>query len=330
MTLLLVALAAVWAAAVAQVAWMLSHPPRRTYAWAVARGRPGEPSELPGPPRAWREWTVSSRGLVLRVWEIAGDHPTSSPGDASGAPTIVVTHGWGDSMIGGLSRVGALGGLASRLVLWELPGHGEAGGVSRLGTAEVDDLLTLVDGLGPGPIVLYGWSLGAGVSIAAARRHGGIAAVIAESPYRLAATPARNVLRARGLPHRFVLGPALGALDLLLCHGLVRRRGAAGGPRVAFDRAVQASQVRCPLLVLHGELDEICPVGDGRAIADAAPRGELAEVPGGGHNDLWTDPALAARCAGEIQRFLAGLHRNPGRGDIRSGRESTTTAQPDG
>jgi len=37
------------------------------------------------------------------------------------------------------------------------------------------------------------------------------------------------------------------------------------------------------------------------AIADAAPRGELAVIEGGMHNDLWTDPENAARCIEAIE-----------------------------
>lgn len=285
-------LAAVWALAVAQVAWMLTHPPRRTYGSAVARGRPGDPSELPGRAREFSAWTFTSRGLELPVWEIAGDLPLG--------PTVVLAHGWGDSRIGGLARVEALAAVASRLILWDLPGHGEAPGMCRLGVPEAADLVALLERIGPGPTVLYGWSLGAGISIAAAAQRAGIAAVVAESPYRLAATPARNVLAARGLPHRPVLMPALAVIDAAIGGGLVR--AGAGGRR--FDRAELARRLACPLLVVHGDRDEICPIADGREIAAAAPRGELATIAGAGHNDLWTDPRHAEGCAAAVRRFV--------------------------
>lgn len=237
--LLATGLALCWASAVVYVAWMLTHPPRRTYASAVARGRPGEPSELV-PARRFESWTFKSRRLEFPVWEIEGD-------DAAG-PAVILTHGWADSRIGGLVRVPAIAGAASRVILWDLRGHGEAPGVCRLGTAEVEDLEALVElvkgqrgrgaegrsdgasrhqGVGASSrdaetaasVVLYGWSLGAGVSIVVAARQGRdgrIAGVIAESPYRVPATPARNVLRARGLPHRGVLEPALWMVGVLL------------------------------------------------------------------------------------------------------------------
>ena len=102
---------------------MLTRPTRRTYASALARGRAGDPSELEGHPQGrweWRAWTFASRGLEFPAWEIQGL-------DEAG-PTVVLTHGWGDSRIGGLGRVPWLARVASRVVLWDMAGHGEAPG----------------------------------------------------------------------------------------------------------------------------------------------------------------------------------------------------------
>ena len=282
-------LAILWLAMVIYPAWMLTHPPRRTYAAAVARGRPGDPSELPGG-RSHRSWSFKSRGLEFPVWEVRGDAPSG--------PTIVLTHGWADSRIGGLVRTPALATLASRIILWDLPGHGEAPGICTLGTREVADLQALLDQLGEAPVVLYGWSLGAGASLVAATQRPGIAAVIAEAPYRLPRTPARNVMSARGLPWRTNLGPALAALRAVAGNELA--------PEV-FDRAAYASRVGCPLLVLHGECDEVCPLEDGRAIAGAARNGRLAVIRGARHNDLWTDPDFARTSTEAVREFLSAV-----------------------
>lgn len=285
--LLAIGLALLWGWLVAYTAWMLTHPPRRTYGSAVARGRPGDPSELPTP-RPFSSWTFRSRGMDLPVWEIAGDRPDG--------PAVILTHGWADSRIGALARVAAIAPAASRIIAWDLPGHGEAPGICRLGGAEAEDLLALIERVdGPAGVALYGWSLGAGASIAAAGR-AAVLGVIAEAPYRLPATPARNVLRARGMPWRTTLRPALWA---------VRLAGAPGLRDAAFDRAALAAKVSCPLLVLHGEMDAVCPLDDGRAIAGAAPYGRLVVIPGGGHNDLWTDDRFAPRSAEAVRAFLA-------------------------
>jgi pimeloyl-ACP methyl ester carboxylesterase len=150
---------------------LLTRPPRRTYATALASGRPGDPSELPAPSSqpnhiwAWKKWTLHTLGLDLPVWEIEGLH-------ASG-PTIILTHGWGDSRIGALARISSLAPIASRLIAWDMPGHGDAPGTCSLGTNEVDALSNLIERLTAGthaPIILLGWSLGAGVSIASAAK----------------------------------------------------------------------------------------------------------------------------------------------------------------
>lgn len=283
-------LVCLWAGAVTATAWMLTHPPRRTYAAAVARGKPGDPSELPSP-RPFEAWTFRSRGLDLPVWDIKGEDPDG--------PTVLMTHGWADSRIGSLARIPALAALASRIVAWDLPGHGEAPGLSLVGIAESIDLLALINHIrAQRPLVLYGWSMGAGISLAVAAA-AKPAAVIAESPYRLAPTPAASVLAARGLPYRTTLGPALAIIRLLAW-----MRGVPASP---FDRARDAAAAGCPVLVLHGELDVVCPIEDGRAIAGAANPGRLVAIGNGHHNDLWADPRLATVCAAEAGAALRSV-----------------------
>lgn len=279
-------------AAIGYGLYALTHPARRTYAIAVARGRPGQPgevrSESTGAAPRFESWTLRSRGRDLPVWDIAGEAP--------GGPVVIFTHGWGDSRIGGLTRVPAILPLASRLVLWDMPGHGEAKGTCAMGTREHEDLAALIERVRePGrSIVLFGWSLGAVVSIWTAARAGNVAAVIAEAPYRWPWTPARNVMRLRGLPWRWTIAPIFAILGLRLRMG-TRWRG--------FDQGSHAARLTCPLLVIHGTADAVCPVEDGREIA-AAGRGALVEIEGGQHSGLWTEEGTAARCAGAVGDFL--------------------------
>lgn len=282
--LLLTGLLILWLAGVSYTTWMLTHPPRRTYSTAVARGLPGDPSELPAP-RRFESWTFRSRGLELPVWDI--------PGDDSRGPVVIMTCGWADSRIGGLIRLAPIIVGASRVILWELPSHGESPGICRLGTAEVEDLRALVVLLNADRLVLYGWSLGAGVSLAVAASHEGIG-VIAETPYRLPQTPARNVMALRGMPASILIGPVFWILRRCLGPGLE--------PRI-FDRATFASNVKSRVLAIHGDADEVCPVADGRDIA-AACGAELLLIPGGRHNDLWTDPRHSVLIAPRVTAFL--------------------------
>lgn len=303
-------------AAVGYAAWTLTHPPRRTYASAVARGRPGHPGELPralGEAKlAYESWTFRSRGRDLPVWDI--------PGGAPGGPAVIFSHGWGDSRIGGLTRLGEFLPLASRVVMWDMPGHGEAPGTCSLGTREVEDLLVLIERVSDPArgVVLVGWSLGAGVSICAAARanekpapgrgiphqkHGAVLGVVAEAPYRLPWTPARNVMRLRGLPWRWNIGAVFAIL------GVVLRAGVRWGK---FDRAEHAARLGCPLLVLHGSEDSVCPVGDGREIAAAAVDGVFVEVQKGQHVGLWTEAPAKDVCGAAVREFLGRVGRDGG------------------
>lgn len=298
-TLMGVGLLIACAALIAHTVYWITHPPRRTYASAVSRGRPGDPGELPpGPsgPRTYDEWTLGFGSLALPVWDIPGDDPRG--------PVIVLTHGWGDSRVGALSRVQLLAPLASRLIAWDMPGQGDAPGTCSLGTREVAALLALIERVGRDrPLVLFGWSLGGGVSIAAAARTPGLHAVIAEAPYRLPPTPARNVLDGFGYPWRLNLPAALALLGWRL----------GVGPRwEGFDRAELARSLTAPLLVLHGDADDVCPIEDGRCIAASAPHGRLVTIAGGGHHGLWTDGATAHLCVSAVREFLAGIAPEPG------------------
>src|SRR5512144_1917979 len=97
--LLLVGLVIALLAMTVYTIYLLTHPPRRTYASALARGRPGDPGELDPGPRGKRpssSWSVQHGGLDLPVWDIEGDRPDG--------PIMILSHGWGDSRIGGLTR----------------------------------------------------------------------------------------------------------------------------------------------------------------------------------------------------------------------------------
>ncbi|HYE03105.1 MAG TPA: alpha/beta hydrolase, partial [Phycisphaerales bacterium] len=180
-------LAVAYGAVLLRTWWLLTRPPRRSLGWALGRGLAPDPGHLAvGPGGAGLRFgplTVASRGRRLAVWDIVGLDPEG--------PVMLLTHGWGESRIASLPRVAALAPLASRLICWDLPGHGDSGGACALGLREADDLARVVQAAGSERrLVLVGSSLGAGVSIAAAARSVPAAAVIAEGPYRFAAAPA--------------------------------------------------------------------------------------------------------------------------------------------
>lgn len=302
--LLLLGLVVGWLLLVAHTLWILTHPPRRSYAWAVARSLPGDPSELrlPGTPADQRiefdSWAVRSRSLDLPVWDIAGLRHDG--------PIVILTHGWGDSRVTMLAsgRVSSLLPLVSRLVLWDLAGHGDARGLCTLGAREPSDLTALIERIAPSdnlPLVLYGFSHGAAISLQAAAGSANVAGVIAEAPYLAPWTPARNLLRLRGLPYRTNLAPALALLGAALGRGLAwwpREGSQATWLPVGLDR---------PTLILHGTQDAISPVEDARTLAARLARTTLVEIPEGQHTTLFTQSAQRAACEAAIARFFGSL-----------------------
>jgi pimeloyl-ACP methyl ester carboxylesterase len=300
--------------AVTVITWatirMLRRPARRTFAWAMARGVPADPSEL-DQPRAFDTITVRSAGLDLAAWSIAGDDPNG--------PAVISTPGWGDSRINALPRLEALAPHARRVIAWDPPGQGESGGNCGLGITEPTHLDTILDTLidDDTPVVLHGWSLGGGVSIHAAamrldagRASPRIVGVIAECPYRLPTTPARNVVRASHLPWT-PTGPLAYRLLAMTLAGRPPWRADWPG----FDRAEHARTLarhKTPLLVVHGERDPVSPFEDGRAIAEAAGAfGALATVPDGRHNSLWREPRERGVCVDAVSGFLKRLAGRP-------------------
>ena len=278
----------------------LRNPPRRTYAWSTARNRPGIPTELE-PPRAFTDREFDTSVGVIHAWQLLGDNPAG--------PIVIVCPGWGDSCLGVLPRLDALLAHARLIVPFDPPGHGdtpERTGKTSLGINEpriiTDIARTIVEEHDSAPVVLFGWSLGAGASIAAAIKAEGvrIAGVIAEAPYDLAPTPARNVVRLSGLPWR---------INIPLTYFILAKRLGEGLTPARFSRRAHAAKLpnTVPLLVLHGDRDAVSPLEDGRAIADAAPDATLAIVDGAGHNNLWTDPRHEPASREAVEAFFRSL-----------------------
>jgi dipeptidyl aminopeptidase/acylaminoacyl peptidase len=64
-----------------------------------------------------------------------------------------------------------------------------------------------------------------------------------------------------------------------------------------------AARVRCPWLILHGELDEVIPVSDARALREASgDRARLEVVPGADHR--FSGEAHRERIISSIVDFL--------------------------
>lgn len=275
-------------------AWMLTHPVRRSYAWAIARSQPGDPGELDEPLR-FKDDTIETASARVPIWDIEGRDPNGA--------IVLMTHGWGSSRQGALKRIFPIVEHASRIIAWDLPGHGEASGIARLGADEHLIAMELLGELGikDTPIVLYGWSMGAGVSLALCaeiEKTHDVRGVICEAVYCVPQTPARAVLDLRGMPNRLNLSPALALIGIKL---------GVGARWDGFDRAQIASNLETPILLIHGDEDPVSPIADAQRVKAWAKNAALCEIQGAGHNNIWTDPIHRAIASESVQSFMTRI-----------------------
>jgi len=294
--LLLAGLALVLLIGAAMIVRAIARPPRKTYAHALAKGDPTDPSELG---RAAEAVTFRLPDETTTPgWIIAGDAPDG--------PTVVILHGFGDSRFGAMTRIAMLGPHASRLVVFDLRGQGESTATyCRGGETEVADAIAILNQLGDRRVVLLGYSMGGQIAMAVAGRLAQrgderVIGVIADGPYRRWQTPIVGTLRCKGLP-AFPLVPLARAMIVL---GM--------GRAVLFDRGVDAGAMRCPMLILHGEADPVCPIEEARSLAEASPAATLVTFEEGTHLDLDAcDPARYQDAVGTFFTRVAREHASP-------------------
>jgi pimeloyl-ACP methyl ester carboxylesterase len=257
-------------------------PPRKYFAWALATGRPKDPSDLG---LQFDECEFSSgQHHPLPAWRIKGNATHSN------APILVMLHGWGRSRWDSLTRVEPFRNTCSEIVLIDLPAHGEhLGSWSALGVHEpacvVQALHELAGQFPNRPFLLAGHSMGAGIAIRAANLAAtdfqgnptenkgiSIAGVIAFAPSRTLRSPIPARLVLQNLPAWPFAPIAFLTLRIL---------GRMDGPL-----EINARELRAPLLVMAGDHDPISPLADAQKISSAAPRGTLIVLPYQRHDDL--------------------------------------------
>jgi len=145
------------------------------------------------------------------------------------------------------------------------PGRPTEEGLYRDGRAAVGFLDR--QGIAPNRIVLYGESLGSGVAVQLATER----------------TPGALVLEA---PFSSLVDAGAAHYPIFPVRWVVRDR---------FDSLAKIGAARAPVLVMHGERDQVVPVGLGRRLLDAAREPKQGVfVPQAGHNDLYDFGAAEA------------------------------------
>jgi fermentation-respiration switch protein FrsA (DUF1100 family) len=136
-------------------------------------------------------------------------------------------------------------------------------------------------------VAIIGHSVGASAAILAAATGTAPDAVIAVA----ALAHPGELMEAHFRIPRPVIWTLLRAIEVIIGH---RYREIASRNRV--------SEVTAPLLLVHGDKDEVIPIADAYELHHRSPHSELLIVPGGTHSDLDTfEPHFE-----DMARFLTG------------------------
>lgn len=190
-----------------------------------------------------------------------------------GRPVVLYFHGNAESAAQNLPLAASLHARGPGVFLAEYRGYGGLGGSPSEKGLYADGEAALAElgrrGVPPARVVLVGRSLGSGVAVELATRHR-VAAVVLVSAYTSIVDLGRTVA-----------GP--------LARLVLRDR---------FDSLSKIGRVTVPVVLLHGNRDEVVPVEMGRRLAAARPGARWVEVPEASHNDF---PGLTALIAREIE-----------------------------
>jgi pimeloyl-ACP methyl ester carboxylesterase len=223
---------------------------------------PAPPVPVPSPPPAPLEeiWLDLSTGDRAHAWAYT---PPDLP---ASAPIVLFFHGNGENLetlrwAGVFEELGELG---VAVLAADFPGYGRSTGTSSEEgvIATGDAAVAWARARHPErPVVVAGWSLGAALAIATVDRHqNDVRGLIALSPWTTLAEVARGIF------------PEIAVRMMLREH---------------YDSRSAARRIQVPALVVHGEMDDLIPVEQGKEIA-AVLAGPTRWVPvsRAAHNDL--------------------------------------------
>lgn len=230
------------------------------------------------PDRSEEVWMESADGQMLHGWYCRAVEPIASG---------VYCHGNTGNLTNTAHVMPPLIESGISILLFDYRGFGKSSGWPSLHGVISDTVAAarFHDAMRPKnlPSILYGYSLGGAVA-AQALRHHPFDGLILQSTF----TNLPDITRA-----------AFPRLPLHLFTGRL------------FDTAAIVRNLQIPLLVIHGEADEVCPPWMARALHDACCSAEksIHMVEGGLHKDLWErESDLLVR---SICRFAGALKPLP-------------------
>lgn len=264
LTTALIVLPALGIAGSRQVRGRFGRPPMRRGTAALSAVPDALDVSVPGPGNA-----------RLRGWFL-----TAAPAPEQG-PAALVMHGWGGSALDMAPLAAPLREAGVHTLLLDARGHGRSDGCAITSMPHfAEDVAAglswlrahpLVD---PARIVLVGHSVGAGACLLAAHRDPGVAGVVSLSCMAEPRAVMTRLLSGAHLPR------AVRWLALRYVEHAIGMRFATFAPLTLLPTLTM------PVLLIHGELDQVVPVADAHQLAAVAPAARLLIVPGVGHADI--------------------------------------------
>ena len=255
----------------------------------------------------FEETVVRSPGGDLPAWFVPARGGAVGPG-------VLLVHGWDSARDRMLAHVEFLHAAGFHCLTFDVRGNGanpaETLPVStgEFGSDALAGFATLIARPDVSSGAILGHSLGGVGAILAAAADPRVAALVSSSapsdPRRLV----RETFRLAGL--RFP-APIAGPLSWLTTREFLRQRGHRFSD---ISASASISRYRGPILLVHGESDEIIPARHAerlRAVAVAARGGDSSEVelfvvPGGGHTWLYENVAYRRRVSAFLAQALGG------------------------
>jgi len=210
---------------------------------------------------------------------------TETTSDGKKTMTIIYSHG-NATDIGAMYPLQVIlsNSLECNVVSYDYSGYGESGGVPMEANTYTDIAgvyewtLENVCGGDESRIVLYGQSVGSGPCCHLAKQVDGLGGMVLHSPFMSGMrvlTPSR----------------ALACLDI-------------------YPNIDRVAKVKCPVMVIHGQLDEEVDVSHGVSMHKAVPNHLKRDpwwVPDRGHNDITEGPGKLVEYVGRLRVFLTSL-----------------------
>ncbi len=218
---------------------------------------------------------VNPRGMTLRGWYVP------PPADSPAAAAVAYGHGNGNDRRHWLGVAWEVRRAGLGQLLLDFAGRGESDGETiTLGANESADLDAALDFLAARPeidprrLALAGRSMGGAAAVLCASRRDDVRALVLDSPFADLGRVTDEIIASYGLPPR-VLRP--------LAFALAARRAGYDPWKLRPLESMRA--VEAPVLLFHGDRDDLVPIGHGRDLA-AAAGGPVSFVTleGFGHN----------------------------------------------